>query len=89
MRRVAREAHEVAERGEDSSILPANAEKDILMTEAHSCLRPMQLLIFEPMCLALCAFSSVILGILYLFFESFVLVYRFSLQQCVFLSLGS
>jgi MFS family permease len=80
-----RAARESKERGEKISSLPAKAKKDILRTVAYSCLRPMQLLIFEPMCLALCTFSAVILGILYLFFEAFPLVfggvYGFSLQQ--------
>ncbi|KAE9376074.1 MFS general substrate transporter, partial [Stipitochalara longipes BDJ] len=78
-------ARESLERSEESSSLPAKSGKDILSTVAHSCLRPMQLLIFEPMCLALCTFSAVILGILYLFFEAFPLVfggvYGFSLEQ--------
>ena len=73
------------EMGEKSSTIPAKPEKSILSTVGHSCLRPVQLLIFEPMCLALCTFSAIILGILYLFFEAFGLVfqgvYGFSLQQ--------
>ncbi len=81
-RRLARESQES---GEEMNSLSEKAEKKILLTVANSCLRPMQLLIFEPMCLALCTFSAVILGILYLFFEAFPLVlggvYGFSLQQ--------
>jgi len=60
-------------------------EKSILSTVAHSGLRPMQLLIYEPMCLALCTFSAIILGILYLFFEAFGIIfsrnYGFNLQE--------
>lgn len=43
------------------------------------------LLIFEPMCLNLCIFSAILLGILYLFFGAFQLVfsniYGFELYQ--------
>ena len=41
----------------------------------RSLLRPFQLLIFEPMCLNLCLFSALLLGILYLFFGAFPLVF--------------
>lgn len=45
----------------------------------------MQLLTLEPMCLNLCIFSAILLGILYLFFGAFQLVfseiYGFSLWQ--------
>lgn len=37
--------------------------------------RPFQLLIFEPMCLLLCLFCAILLGILYLFFGAFPLVF--------------
>ncbi|KAH3019373.1 hypothetical protein KXW60_006118 [Aspergillus fumigatus] len=47
--------------------------------------RPMQLLAFEPMCMNLCVFSAILLGILYLFFGAFELVfshvYGFNLWQ--------
>ncbi|KAH6995307.1 major facilitator superfamily domain-containing protein [Ilyonectria destructans] len=50
-----------------------------------SLLRPFQLLIFEPMCLNLCIFSALLLGIIYLFFGAFPLVfgdiYSFNLWQ--------
>ncbi|KAJ4140155.1 hypothetical protein NW768_001510 [Fusarium equiseti] len=46
---------------------------------------PFQLLIFEPMCLNLCIFTAILLGILYLFFGAFPLVfdriYGFNLWQ--------
>lgn len=81
-KRAAQESEEVREK---SSTQPSKPEKSILSTVGHSCLRPIQLLIFEPMCLALCTFSAILLGILYLFFEAFPLVfggvYGFSLQQ--------
>jgi len=50
-----------------------------------SLLRPFQLLIFEPMCICLCMFTSILLAILYLFFGAFPLVfstvYGFTLDQ--------
>lgn len=50
--------------------------KSIPKTIGYSLLRPVQLLIFEPMCLSLCMFSSILLGILYLFFGAFPLVFQ-------------
>lgn len=50
-------------------------DKSIPMTIANSLKRPFQLLIFEPMCLNLCIFSAILLGILYLFFGAFSLVF--------------
>ncbi|CAH0055268.1 unnamed protein product [Clonostachys solani] len=59
---------------------------------SSSLLRPVQLLIFEPMCLCLCTFSAILLGILYLFFGSIPLVlgitYQFSLYQTGLAFLG-
>ncbi|GIJ92651.1 hypothetical protein Asppvi_001929 [Aspergillus pseudoviridinutans] len=55
--------------------------------------RPMQLLALEPMCMNLCIFSAILLGILYLFFGAFQLVfsnvYGFNLWQigCSFLGI--
>jgi hypothetical protein len=55
--------------------------------------RPMQLLALEPMCMNLCIFSAILLGILYLFFGAFQLVfshvYEFNLWQigCSFLGI--
>jgi hypothetical protein len=51
-------------------------QKSVLNAFGHSLLRPFQLLIFEPMCLNLCIFSAILLGILYLFFGAFPLVFR-------------
>lgn len=51
-------------------------EKSIIKTIGLSLLRPFQLLIFEPMCLNLCLFSAILLGILYLFFGAFPLVFE-------------
>lgn len=40
-----------------------------------SLLRPFQLLVYEPMVLCLCLFSAILLGVLYLFFGAFPLVF--------------
>ncbi|KAK1718217.1 major facilitator superfamily domain-containing protein [Colletotrichum lupini] len=67
--------------------------KSVLGAVGISLLRPIQLLIFEPMCLSLCLFSALLLGILYLFFGAFPLVFRetygFNLYQigCSFLGI--
>ncbi|KAL3421615.1 drug/proton antiporter YHK8-like protein 1 [Phlyctema vagabunda] len=59
--------------------------KTIPKTIAYSLLRPFQLLTLEPMCTNLCLFSAILLGILYLFFGAFPLVFRgnhdFTLSQ--------
>ncbi|KAI5864176.1 MFS general substrate transporter [Durotheca rogersii] len=59
--------------------------KSVVETIGYSLLRPFQLLLFEPMCLLLCLFSALLLGVLYLFFGAFPLVfgqnYGFNLWQ--------
>lgn len=59
--------------------------KSIPRTIAYSLRRPFQLLVLEPMCLNLCLFSAILLGILYLFFGAFPLVFAgnhgFTLSQ--------
>lgn len=52
-----------------------NASKSISGTLLHSLFRPFQLLFLEPMCLCLCLYSALLLGILYLFFGAFPLVF--------------
>lgn len=52
------------------------SDKSVSSAIGHSLLRPFELLIFEPMCLNLCLFSAILLGILYLFFGAFPLVFR-------------
>jgi len=74
------------ETGNERWIAPMERmSKSIPRTIAYSLLRPMQLLIFEPMCLNLCIFSAILLGILYLFFGAFPLVFEnnhgFTLSQ--------
>ncbi|KAH7494105.1 Efflux pump [Fusarium oxysporum f. sp. matthiolae] len=51
-------------------------KKPILETLKLSVLRPFQLLFLEPMCLCLDLYSAILLGILYLFFGAFPLIFR-------------
>lgn len=59
--------------------------KTIAKSIGYSLLRPFQLLFLEPMCFNLCLFSAILLGILYLFFGAFPIVFQnnhgFSLSQ--------
>ncbi|KAF2472500.1 MFS general substrate transporter [Lindgomyces ingoldianus] len=50
--------------------------RSITKTVLWSCIRPFQLLFWEPMCLNLCILSAILLGILYLFFGAFPLVFQ-------------
>ncbi|KIW18743.1 hypothetical protein PV08_03032 [Exophiala spinifera] len=50
-------------------------DASILSTVLHSCATPFKLLILEPMCLLLCLYSAILLGIVYLFFGAFPLVF--------------
>jgi MFS family permease len=67
-------------------------DKSIPKTIAYSLLRPAQLLILEPMVTNLCLFSALLLGILYLFFGAFPLVFEknhgFTLSQTGLTFLG-
>ncbi|CAH0052824.1 unnamed protein product [Clonostachys solani] len=60
-------------------------KKSVIAAVGRSLLRPFQLLIFEFMVLSLCIYSAILLGILYLFFGAFPLVfgtiYQFNLWQ--------
>lgn len=51
-------------------------EKSVSKTVIWSCIRPFQLLFFEQMCLNLCLLSAILLGILYLFFGAFALIFE-------------
>lgn len=66
--------------------------KSIPRTIALSLLRPFQLLALEPMCLLLSLLSAVLLGVIYLFFGAFPLVfggnYGFNLWQTSLSFLG-
>lgn len=65
-----------AETGDDRWFAEADTvERSVTRAVGRSLLRPFQLLIFEPMCLNLCVFSVLLLGILYLFFGAFPLVF--------------
>ncbi|KAF4125581.1 Fungal trichothecene efflux pump (TRI12) [Geosmithia morbida] len=62
--------------GDDRWWAPAErAHRSVLGAVGNSLLRPFQLLIYEPMCLLLCLLSALLLGILYLFFGAFALVF--------------
>lgn len=60
-------------------------DASVLHTVLHACTTPFKLLILEPMCLFLCLYSAILLGIVYLFFGAFPLVFTknhgFSLYQ--------
>lgn len=65
------------ETGDDRWKAPMEkSTKSVPRAVGTSLLRPFQLLIFEPMCLLLCNFSAILLGILYLFFGAFPLVFK-------------
>ena len=68
------------------------ANKSLVRTVGLSLLRPFQILIFEPMALILNLYSAILLGILYLFFGAFPLVfqgtYGFNLWQTGLTFLG-
>ena len=68
------------------------SERSIAQTLIKSVYRPFLLLTLEPMCLNLCIFSALLLGILYLWFGAFALVFRdnhgFSLWQVGLTFLG-
>lgn len=51
------------------------SNKSMRRTVAYSLLRPFQLLALEPMCLILDLYSAILLGIIYLFFGAFPLVF--------------
>jgi hypothetical protein len=65
------------ETGNDAYRAPMEeVHKPILETLKISVSRPFQLLFLEPMCLCLDLYSAILLGILYLFFGAFPLVFR-------------
>ncbi|KAK5163961.1 uncharacterized protein LTR77_010357 [Saxophila tyrrhenica] len=51
-------------------------DRSVARTVLWSCIRPFQLLFFEQMCLNLCLLSAILLGILYLFFGAFALIFQ-------------
>ncbi|KAI9666081.1 MAG: hypothetical protein M1821_004016 [Bathelium mastoideum] len=65
------------ETGNDAWYAPIEVmDRSIAKTVLWSCIRPFQLLALEPMCLNLCLLSAILLGILYLFFGAFALVFQ-------------
>jgi hypothetical protein len=50
-------------------------DRSITQTIIRSIYRPFLLLALEPMCLNLCLFSAILLGVLYLFFGAFNIVF--------------
>ncbi|KAL6153945.1 hypothetical protein ACJBU6_07239 [Exserohilum turcicum] len=81
------------ETGNEEWIAPIEKlDRSITKTVMWSCIRPFQLLFFEPMCLNLCLLSAILLGILYLFFGAFPLVFGnnhgFTLSQTGLAFLG-
>ncbi|KAK6537141.1 hypothetical protein TWF694_011339 [Orbilia ellipsospora] len=74
------------ETGDDRYYAPNDKRQyGILRTVLLSCQRPFLLLVFEPMVLALCTFTALLLGILYMFFQAFAIVFEgahgFTLSQ--------
>ena len=63
-------------------------QRSISQTILRSCYRPFLLLTLEPMVLNLCLFSAILLGVLYLFFGAFEIVFTnnhgFELCECTF-----
>ncbi|PYI01080.1 MFS transporter [Aspergillus sclerotiicarbonarius CBS 121057] len=84
LRRKARKLRK--ETGDDRWQAPIEKlHRSVAHTVLRSIYRPLLLLTLEPMCLNLCIFSAILLGILYLFFGAFQLVfdnvYGFELWQ--------
>lgn len=50
-------------------------DRSVARTVGQSLYRPFLLLTLEPMCLNLCIFAAILLGIIYLFFGAFQLVF--------------
>ena len=61
--------------GEDWKAPIEKLNRSILQTVLRSIYRPFLLLLLEPMCLNLCIFSAILLGVLYLFFAAFDIVF--------------
>lgn len=64
------------ETGDDRWLAPMERrKKSVLRAIGQSLLRPFQLLFLEPMCLNLCIFSAILLGIFFIFFGAFPLIF--------------
>lgn len=82
-----------AETGDERWVAPIEkTKKSIPRTVAIATRRPFEMLIFDPMCLNLCILSALLLGIVYLFFGAFGVVftrnYGFNLSQLGLTFLG-
>lgn len=65
------------ETGNDEWYAPIERmNRTIAQSVVRSCSVPFKLLFWEPMCLLLCLYSALLLGIVYLFFGAFPLVFR-------------
>ncbi|KAL5333439.1 MFS general substrate transporter [Aspergillus crustosus] len=74
LRRKARKLRK--DTGDDRWQVPIEKmNRSVARTVLQSLYRPVLLLNLEPMCLTLCIFSAILLGILYLFFGAFQLVF--------------
>lgn len=51
-------------------------ERSVIGTVVFSVRRPFELLFMEPMVFCLCLFTSIILGVVYLFFQAYTLVFE-------------
>ena len=65
------------ETGDDRWKAPIeHVDRSLVLTILHSIYRPFLLLTLEPMCANLCIFSALLLGVLYLFFGAFNLIFE-------------
>lgn len=75
IRQAATRKPEIA-RGKGCGTPSSKVDKPFVMrTLGDSVRRPLMMLFLDPMCFCLCLLSSVVLGILYLFFNSFTIVF--------------
>ncbi|KAK3905044.1 major facilitator superfamily domain-containing protein [Staphylotrichum tortipilum] len=66
-----------AQTGDDRWRAPIEkTTKSVSKTVAYALLRPFQILLFEPMAVVLNIYTAVLLGLLYLFFGAFPLIFR-------------
>ncbi|KAK0707529.1 major facilitator superfamily domain-containing protein [Lasiosphaeris hirsuta] len=66
-----------AETGDERWKAPIEkSHRSVARIVGYSLLRPFQLLAYEPMCLILDLYSAILLGLLYLFFGAFPLVFK-------------
>ncbi|KAK4057609.1 hypothetical protein OIO90_001255 [Microbotryomycetes sp. JL221] len=74
--RLKQKAKKLRKRGRTDVKAPIEVDdRSIPKVVAMSCVRPFQILVAEPMALALCTWTALLLGILYAFFSGFNFVY--------------